>query len=143
MSLVRARLKDQIKLSPPDPQPVFVVFCCCCRCCCALFAIPFMLSPLPALAARAPMPPGGGAMLNELLFDMGGGGRANEFVAGFVGGGAMPKLEYGFCCCCIGGGAMDKFERLLDRFVLVVAAPHGFEVSDEDPLLLLQSTVVP
>jgi hypothetical protein len=54
----------------------------------------FMLSPLLALAALAPMP-GGGAMLNELLLDMGGGGMAKAFVlvAGFVGGGAMLKLE--------------------------------------------------
>jgi hypothetical protein len=53
----------------------------------------FIFNPLFALAALAPILPGGGAMPKELLLDMGGGGMPNEFVAGFIGGGAMLKLE--------------------------------------------------
>lgn len=100
-----------------------------------------MLSPLFPLPALTPMPPGGGA-IKGLLLDMGGGAMPNELVAGLIGGGAMLKLEYGLFCCCAGGEAMEKLERPLDVFVVVVE-PHGFDVSVEAPPVLLQSTPAP
>jgi hypothetical protein len=132
-----------IKLSPPLPQLVFAGFCCCCWFwfCAILFAILFMLSPVLALLALTPMLPGGGAILKELLLNVGGGGMLNELV-GFIGGGAMLKLEYGLLCCCAGGEAIEKLERPLEVLVAEVE-PHGFEVSVEAPLVLLQSTLVP
>lgn len=87
-----------------------------------------MLKLLPVLAVRFPMPMpipipilmlfvlGGGAILNELL------------LAGFGGGILNP--EYCFCACD-GGGAIEKFEKLLVVFVVVEMdgvdeEPHGF-----------------
>ena len=85
-----------------------------------------LLIPVPLLAVRLPML-GGGAMLKELE-DVGlGGGMLNEeyrLLCGWLGG---------------GGGAIEKFWRLLGVFDIVEDAPHGLEDTTEELDALLQS----
>lgn len=88
----------------------------------------FMFIPLLALAVRLPVL-GGGVMLMELLF------------AGF--GGAMLNDEYTLLCGCEGGGAIEKFERLLDMLGVEEFAAQGFDGCVVELAALLQSMPLP